>query len=314
MAAHFFCDNKGKRHEHETYRELMLCIGSDDLDLHITVRPRPAVPAATPASTPSVPAGGVTIRRPDDPPSIAQLEFIRNLGGSWRDAKVDLNKAGASGLIDILKDSSKAGPFIPPTVGSLDDDAWDAFPQERAWRKGELGPEWENPKGEVVKLEPGVAPVTDIYGNFVPTKVKSQSKLETALPLLARVPDGYYAPFLDEKFKLNFFRLSRPKRGKYMGCTKIQKVIGDRLEDIWMLWPDGTISIYSNWEDDILAIIVDYSGAARRYAKEKRKCCRCNTNLTDERSRKYGIGPECEKYWPWIIDEVDLELATQKGV
>jgi hypothetical protein len=232
-----------------------------------------------------------------------------------------MTRAEASALIDMLKDVNTAAPFLLPKNKALDDDAWLEFPKALAWHKGLLSPEWETPA-----IHAGLRPASSAVSPAAPAPVSPAaprptmaplSKLTAMAPLLDRVPEGYYCPLLDESRKLHFFRVSRPKTGTYRGTIKIQKVIGSvgshRLETIWVRWPAGDISVYADWEDEILGIITDYSGSARRYAKELGHCCRCNAELTDERSRRFGIGPECEKYWPWIIEEVLAEEEANKG-
>jgi hypothetical protein len=40
---------------------------------------------------------------------------------------------------------------------------------------------------------------------------------------------------------------------------------------------------------------VDPNGCALSYAEVLGHCCKCGKELTDPRSRWYGIGPDCEK-------------------
>lgn len=142
---------------------------------------------------------------------------------------------------------------------------------------------------------------------------ETKDRMEIIVPLLANVKEGYYAAELGDGGynDLRFFRISRPKKGNYAGNVKIQWQLADSWELAMLVRPSGTYweprSLPFSMVDYLLNIVVDASGCARRYAKEIDKCCRCNTTLTDERSRHYGIGPECEKYWPHIINLVDQE-------
>jgi hypothetical protein len=43
------------------------------------------------------------------------------------------------------------------------------------------------------------------------------------------------------------------------------------------------------------AILEDPVAAGRRFADLKTRCCNCGRKLTDEKSKVYGIGPECRK-------------------
>lgn len=144
------------------------------------------------------------------------------------------------------------------------------------------------------------------------TKVQSKVPVEW----MQRVPNGYYAWQPDSETPLTFLRVSRPKTGRMANCIKVQTQHGPNLSDpVWVAWPSGQVSVYRSMtiEETLLGIIVDYKKAARTYANEKGNCARCNTDLTDPRSRHYGIGPECEKQWPWMIEELDEELGYSFG-
>lgn len=123
------------------------------------------------------------------------------------------------------------------------------------------------------------------------------------------VPDGYYAVRLEETAPITFLRVSRPKRygqNKISGVLKIQTQHSDDLADAAIKWPSGKWSIYrQSVIDSLMLLVTDPFGAGMLYASEIGKCCRCNKALTDERSRHYGVGPDCEKVWPQIIARID---------
>lgn len=128
------------------------------------------------------------------------------------------------------------------------------------------------------------------------------------LAMFDMVPDGYFAWRPDETADLKFIRISRRKSGKLNGARIVQTQHSDLLSLRWALWPSGKVSVYMpSVEDTIIGVIIDHKTAARTYAKEMGRCARCNKHLTDERSRHYSIGPECEKFWFWMIEEVDDE-------
>ena len=137
------------------------------------------------------------------------------------------------------------------------------------------------------------------------------NRIKTKIPLsfLQDLRDGYYAARPDDTKPYTFFRVSRPKSGQYKGSVKIQTQHGPDLNLAMVIWSfegDGRLTIYNKAvEDDLLLVVVDQRGCAMAYAEKLGKCCRCNTELTDDRSRWYGIGPECEKHWPWMIDEIN---------
>lgn len=132
--------------------------------------------------------------------------------------------------------------------------------------------------------------------------------------LITQIPDGYYAVQRDAGEAITFLRISRPKptsRSRYAGALKIQTQHGPRLQDDAVQWPSGRWSFYNYGEgwmlDKLLLLCSDHFSAALRYAHKLNHCMRCNTELTDDRSRHYGIGPECETKngWGWVIDRTD---------
>jgi uncharacterized protein DUF6011 len=139
------------------------------------------------------------------------------------------------------------------------------------------------------------------------------TEVQTKIPMdmLTQVEDGYYAgPQLAAHLPTWFFRVSRPKKGQFKDCLKIQTQHAWRLSMCMVVWPSGRITWYNRQpENELMMVAIDPKGSAIRYGQELGHCCRCNTELTDNRSRYYGIGPDCEEHWPWVIDQVD----TTKG-
>ena len=137
---------------------------------------------------------------------------------------------------------------------------------------------------------------------------KEDKRVEFIQGILPNVPDGYFAVRNQDGDPYRFYRISTPKTGKLKGARKIQSQHSDYLKTIAVHWPSGAFSTYRALPiDHLMLIIADSERAAMNYARELGKCCRCNAALTDERSRHYGIGPECEKYWPQIIERVDQD-------
>lgn len=142
-----------------------------------------------------------------------------------------------------------------------------------------------------------------------PTSRPVDPRLELLKGLIEMVPDGYYATQEYEGGHVEFIRVSSPKSGQYRDSRKFQTLhgsgLGARLELAAVLWPSNKWSVYKTGiVDYLLLLCTDYQGAAFRYAEKIGKCCRCNAELTDGRSRWLGIGPECEKHWPWVIENV----------
>lgn len=151
-----------------------------------------------------------------------------------------------------------------------------------------------------------------------PARKEATDKQKMIAELIKGVPDGRFAVRLDESDPWKFVRISRPKdtaRTQYRGAIKVQTQHGPNLsEPKFVVWPSGQISSYEyTIEDTLLLLVADYRGAARAYARVLGRCCRCATELTDSKSRHYGIGPECVQYWPWIVEMVDAEEAAKNG-
>lgn len=149
-------------------------------------------------------------------------------------------------------------------------------------------------------------------GNKIVTEVTPEpmSRRGTMIPMeyLHGLREGYYASRPDSNQSFTFFRVSRPNRGKFKGALKIQTQHGPELKLYMVIWDDQRVykySDFSKYENDLLLVTVDMRGCAIAYATEIGNCMRCNTELTDDRSRWYGIGPECEKHWPEIINEIN---------
>lgn len=144
-----------------------------------------------------------------------------------------------------------------------------------------------------------------------PIEVKQTTKSDMIKTLISMVPDGYFAVREQEGSPITFLRVTRPKSGNFRGSIKISSQHGPSLEPRWVLWPSGRVSVY-RWsghdiEEDLLLLMADWKSATRLYAEKAKKCGRCNTKLTDPRSRFYLIGPDCEKVWEWWIDDVAAE-------
>lgn len=103
---------------------------------------------------------------------------------------------------------------------------------------------------------------------------------------LADVPEGYFAITSGGSNDLMFVRVDRPTEGRWAGRTFAKMIVGGR--------PDERIAPAR--VPGILARIAEagVEEAARLYGQEIGRCCRCNRHLTDEVSRREGIGPECK--------------------
>lgn len=134
----------------------------------------------------------------------------------------------------------------------------------------------------------------------------SQWSFSTPLELVTQIRDGRYAvkPMPDKPF--TFLRVSRPKRGKSQGCLIIQTQHSEWYKPAITIYPTGSLWIFNTRIDrELMITAVDPINATIRYGAELGRCSRCGRELTDERSRYYSIGPECEKYMPEVIDYID---------
>jgi hypothetical protein len=136
-------------------------------------------------------------------------------------------------------------------------------------------------------------------------------KMSMTVQMLTGIPDGRYAVSLSGGDDLTFIRVSRPKKGRLAGAIKVQTQHSDVLKDALNYLPNGRTEVHQAvMVDIILAVALNQRQAALTYGRRLNQCCKCGKTLTDERSRHYGIGPECEKHWPQIIVEVDeMELV-----
>jgi hypothetical protein len=147
-----------------------------------------------------------------------------------------------------------------------------------------------------------------------PTAPRSTTETKVVLQMLDLLPDGYYAwtPALDAD--VTFLRVKRypvSAKNRWRGGTLVQTQHSDELIPAWFLWPSGRVQTFRTGHSGIdieliiNGLIVDHKAAAHRYAMLKGNCCICNKELTDPRSRHYGIGPDCEKTHQYVINEVD---------
>lgn len=159
-------------------------------------------------------------------------------------------------------------------------------------------------------------------------KVSKDPRLTMLDGLIDRVPDGYYAVARDNGIDIDFLRISRPvtkpgsRRRQYDGALKVQTKHSDDLVVAAVQWPKVSNTDTYNWSiykpaviDMLMRLVVNWQGAAQLYAQKLNQCMRCNKDLTDARSRWYGIGPECETKpgWEWVIGSVEEKKGAFVG-
>jgi hypothetical protein len=120
-------------------------------------------------------------------------------------------------------------------------------------------------------------------------------------------PDYFAVPDpLDPEKKLSYWY--RPKRGKNAGRLQQWPL---RRNNWGVLWSKDVLALPPQERDDYRIahwnrvraareevtrlIQADPVGAAAKFADCHSICCCCGKGLTDERSKAYGIGPDCRQ-------------------
>lgn len=213
-------------------------------------------------------------------PTERQVNYIRSLGGDMRAVTV-MTKRVASRYIDALKG---AAPMAASATHS-------AAP---------IGAGGASASVATVTTQP-------------PVVAASRPSTTIPLPLLQAIPAAHYATRLDSNEPYTFMRIRKPKTGRFRGCLVIQTRHGENFVSRFAVWPSGSIWWGSvnrpHFESLVMMIIADYQHASITYAREIGRCMICGKHLTDERSRWYGIGPDCETRHGWAIERSDEEFG-----
>lgn len=102
------------------------------------------------------------------------------------------------------------------------------------------------------------------------------------------LPSGHYAIPTKEgaRNKLAFYRVDRPKDGRWAGFCFIKHIVGGHPES----------NVPRAQAASVAAAIVKagVEESALLYGREIGRCCVCNRTLTNDESRAKGIGPICE--------------------
>lgn len=104
--------------------------------------------------------------------------------------------------------------------------------------------------------------------------------------------DHLYAAAPGEDGTLSFVRIDRPQRGKWAGFVFVRLVVGGGADQ--RLGTQGPGRLYQGGAQHVLrAVLEDPMAAIARFGQEIGKCGICGLTLTDEESRRIGIGPVC---------------------
>lgn len=215
-----------------------------------------------------------------NPPSAKQIAFARSLGAT--DEQIEgLDRKAASTLIDALLAAPKTP--APAAASSVDVPAG----LEILDRSNKYGGKCELCGGRVAD---GAGRLAKRNGKFAVVHRDGECVERTEAPAPAAaprsdVPSGHYAIPSTGTNDLVFYKVKAPTEGKWAGRVFVDMVVGGH--DDQSVRRDAVAGIL----DRIVAAGVEHS--ARLYGQEIGRCCRCNRTLTDEESRRNGIGPEC---------------------
>lgn len=124
--------------------------------------------------------------------------------------------------------------------------------------------------------------------------------------------EARYATRPDQSVPYTFMRVWLPKSGKRKGQLIIRTQHSDSYMDALVILANGN-SLHPNagerFDTALMIACADPITSTMNYAREKGVCGSCGKTLTDERSRYYGIGPECERKGngPKVIERVNEE-------
>ena len=124
--------------------------------------------------------------------------------------------------------------------------------------------------------------------------------------MVENLGDGRYATKHKDDEGHKFLVVERPKSGKRAGQLIVKSQHSEAYKPCVIIYPNGSIWIADARIDmNLLLACADPMTSMVKYAELMRRCGKCGKKLTDERSRWYGIGPECEKHYPEIINLVN---------
>ena len=152
-----------------------------------------------------------------------------------------------------------------------------------------------------------------------PTPEPAKPKTKVPLNMLKSAGTGYFAVRLDGNQVHTFFRLNEIKEIKNVkrklpiGTFTVETLHGDRRKWVLTIFPGGVVKEYDlSREKELLMVCVDPNGGRIEYGIQIGACGICGKTLTDDRSRWYGIGPDCEKRNGHIISIVDEKYGPYR--
>jgi len=116
-------------------------------------------------------------------------------------------------------------------------------------------------------------------------------KKQDRLPV-AEVPDGRYAVHNDDQSvnDIAFYKVENVTEGRWAGWTFVKQIVGPNEQNL-----------SKGQARRILAKItaMGLRESSQLFGRSTEKCGVCNTNLTNQESREYGIGPNCRAKLGW---------------
>ena len=155
-----------------------------------------------------------------------------------------------------------------------------------AERKGAFIAAGESKAKTLTKTEASTA-ITTVKGKLDTAKAANPGLTKKLNPY-PEVPAGRYAVDGDDGV-LRFYRVDVPTEGKWTGFTFVRQYASDNAFPV-KGEPKGTV---------LRKIAADPKEAMLRYGREIRKCGRCGKKLTNDESRKFGVGPDCRELLGW---------------
>lgn len=155
-----------------------------------------------------------------------------------------------------------------------------------------------------------VAVPKDDSGLEIRDGLKSVKVDDAMMGLIQLIKDGRYATRTSDSEPLIFYRVSRPTKGQFKGAFKVQTQHSEEWKLAYVVWPSKRESIYrTDIKTHLLMLVGNQEVAASTYAWELGQCQICGKKLTDERSRYYGIGPDCEERHAHVIEAIELAFG-----
>jgi len=112
---------------------------------------------------------------------------------------------------------------------------------------------------------------------------------------LSKLHGGYYAATINGITK--FFKIDKIEEGKWSGWVFVKILASDVLHKQGSQKPNQAYT--GNNQDYMAEIAKDEQKAMTLFGKEIGRCGHCGRTLTDEESRKRGIGPICSERMGW---------------